>query len=226
MPIPSSQRARPAAAIRSLPAREGPAFPKERRSCSPSPQAPHPFPSALFQRGHRPCGQGPYGPKKAEKARFFRFLRAGRRRCASALLFERMIRCDSLPRQHKMKISRNLPEAPRFPHAFFLLPKKSRPRLRERGGDFFQEKIFSCFAQFSVRPFCMIRTAQQRILQLLYIFTIVVVSFYRKILDKLKSVDVCARAFSALGFLQSLSPISRTSVFRVLRRRSLQARAA
>ena len=27
----------------------GPAFPKERRSCSPSPQAPHPFPSALFR---------------------------------------------------------------------------------------------------------------------------------------------------------------------------------
>ncbi len=126
-------------------AREGPAFLKERRSCSPSPQAPHPFPSALFQRGHRPCGQGPYGPKKAEKARFFRFLRAGRRRCASATFFERMIRCDSLPRQHKIKISRNLPEAPRFPHAFFLLPKKSRPRLRERGGDFFSGKNFLLF---------------------------------------------------------------------------------
>ena len=37
------------AAIRSLLAREGPAFPEERRSCSPSPQAPHPFPSALFR---------------------------------------------------------------------------------------------------------------------------------------------------------------------------------
>ena len=226
MPIPSSQRARPAAAIRSLPAREGPAFPKERRSCSPSPQAPHPFPSALFQRGHRPCGQGPYGPKKAEKARFFRFLRAGRRRCASATFFERMIRCDSLPRQHKMKISRNLPEAPRFPHAFFLLPKKSRPRLREHGRHFFQEKNFSCFTQSVTRCLYMTPAELQPFLQSLCIFITVVVSFYRKILDKLKSVDVCARAFSALGFLQSLSPISRTSAFRVLRRRSLQARAA
>ena len=34
--------------LRSLLAREGPAFPKERRSRNPSPQAPHPFPSALL----------------------------------------------------------------------------------------------------------------------------------------------------------------------------------
>ena len=100
------------------------------------------------------------------------------------------------------------------------------PTLREHGRHFFQEKNFSCFTQSVTRCLYMTPAELQPFLQSLCIFITVVVSFYRKILDKLKSVDVCARAFSALGFLQSLSPISRTSVFRVLRRRSLQARAA
>ena len=43
--------------LRSRLAHKGPAFPQERRSRNSSPQAPHPSPNALFQRGHRTGGK-------------------------------------------------------------------------------------------------------------------------------------------------------------------------
>ena len=79
MPIPSSQRARPAAVIRSLPAREDyeNAFSRfAAKRLGPSPQSPQPFPSALLS------GES----QETEKALFFRSLWAGRR-CAAASRF-------------------------------------------------------------------------------------------------------------------------------------------
>ena len=116
------------------------------------------------------------------------------------------------------------PEAPLFPGGALFVTAPCRDFRRTTG--IFPRKNFSLFRTMPAMRFYMIPTKQRRFLQLLYIYLTAELSFYRKILDKLKNVDVCALAFSALGFLQSLSPISRTSAFRVLRRRSLQARAA